>query len=571
MASKRPRVCAKLYQKKQKKLDPTKVCLSKVLLDSVSSELSGLEIYKLYFESFTLTEADSNLSCLSGRPSVVKKIISSMYKLKSPDREPAFFSFQSFHDLGRLSALLNRDLVIYSSSSLKTLKTADVFYDCRFLASGGRASRLRLKAPLFFLLTRRRELFKLEGEETLQPNFDFLSHKTVEFRDNWSVTLAELTGLHPAPVEQVNSLPNDLQEHRHSLHQLWQEPVLFVALCQTKLMSLTNKSLLYNPNNCHFVTVALVGPPLAKLAELDIASIKKVVCFLGGRKPNLVCLLKENFKARVLSELIRTLHKDKICNKNLLDLPSVSRQTVGEALQVKLEAKKKKRLYVPKAERLGKKCACEICLQQTYDHNMSSVGPEKLVTYNLDVTELLRLLGLDSTENVKAVEELCRLSVASMDIESTTKPLDLSCPVDPSTGVRHSVVDGFTLEGHLQKIQKPLMIAHLDALMENGEPRVFVIDSDDEEAVYKMMIDYWKFVLSQQLECKRIKAELVKPITTILDAYNLAHVEFHRKCSEPLSEADQDISGSWKNSLPGKLQAALSKLVRNYVVFSFYG
>lgn len=559
--------------------DPDVVSLSKLLLESVDDSLSGISVYQKYLETFTLADADTNLSSLSGRPKVTQKLLDSMYKIRSSAADPAFFSFHSCHDLVRLSVLLKRELVIYSSTSANTMHDVDLFHDFRFVAAGGRRARLERdskKPPLVFLVTQTKNLFKLDPVKanSFDLNYNFLSEKTVNFADSWGSTLSALTGLAQPPTEHLSVLPSDLQEYRHELHQLWREPVLFVALCKTALRSRTNKRLKQRPESQHFVTIALVAPPLSQLSHLDLQSVRKVVCFIGGSEGSCqkLCLLNELFRKHVLKQFIKTTHKDKVLNKNVLDLPAVSRLELAAAENKVKEARSKKRQkYVTKAEKQGRKCACEICSASDFDANMAKCGPEKLITYTLDVSELLALLGLDTPSNLDAVKEMCSLSVASMDIESTTIELDLERPVNAASGVQHQVVDGVTLEGHLQKIQKPLMIAHLDELMLSGEPHVFVVKSDEEEAIHTMMVDYWKFVRRRQNECQIKKESLAEPMLKVVQAYSLAHLEFHRTWTGTLDEADSNCSSSWKNSLPGKLQTALAKLIRNYAVFSFYG
>lgn len=549
------------------------LCLSKALLDNVSETLTGRQVYEKYFETFTLADPDSNLSCLKSRPGLTTKIVNTMYKVRQPLEEPVFFSLKSFGDLSRLSNLLGREIVLYESTTAKHFRESPqattILHDFRLLSS------LAATEPLVFLVaSKSRQLFRLPQAE-LAVDVGYLSDKAVSLapadNEDWTRALSRLTGLQPCLSLPLRNIPADLQDRRSELYELWKEPILFVALCSSKLRAPTNRKL-RRPSDSHFVTLALVGPPLAQLSHLQLERIDKVVCVVGGgRLTKKLCLLNAPFKQHVLSQLVRTAHKDKLCSRDLLSLPTVSRESARAAY-----LKQKKPKHVTRAELKGPKCVCEICSEKSYNNNMSKVGPEKLLTYNLDVTELLQLLGLASPENVLAVEKLCHLSVASMDIESTTLPLHLQKPVDPRTGVQHAVLDGFTLEGHLQKIQKPLMIAHLDGLMADegeSEPRVFVVESDSEEAVYDMMKTYWKFVKERHVLCTERKRLLVEPILRVLDAYRDKHAEVLLHHSPAgLDENDKlDVVGTWKQSVPGKLEHALKKLVHNYAIFSFYG
>ena len=555
-------------------MSTTVQCLSKLLLDEVAPVgESGRDLYQLYFESFALADADSNLSCVTSRPRQMEKIANSMYKIKKPCDEPSFFSFNSFHDLCRLSRLIKKEIVIFWAMSISD-SVVHVFHDFRFLLN----NRLEeANNSIYLLATCDKQLHRLNSQQQkkrLTINTDYFATQTTNFDTSWSGTLSTALGVPAVEESLLANLPQDLQQNRQQLFALWGEPILFVVLGKTKLASKTNACVTKKPVSSHFVTVALVGPPLSQMSALDVESIQKVACFVGSVTGWQISLLKPHFRKHVLQQLIKTSHMDKLQNRNIVTVPPVSRQ---ETLAAAAEKRQKKKQYVTRAEQKGRKCVCEICSDSSYSDNMSKVGPERLITYQPDVTELLRLMGLDTPDNVAAVEKLCELSLASMDIESTTLPLDLDPPVDRATGVDHSVIDGVILEGHLQKIQKPLMIAHLDALM--TEPQVFVVKSDSEDSIYDMMKDYWTFVRQRRDECRREKQLLVAHLVDLLSEYQLKHTEFcmlwqSKSTAEEKEENDNnvvDLLNTWRHSIPGKLQASLSRLTGNYAVFSFYG
>ncbi len=84
-----------------------------------------------------------------------------------------------------------------------------------------------------------------------------------------------------------------------------------------------------------------------------------------------------------------------------------------------------------------------------------------MCVYTLFVSELLKLLGADTAVNLEIVEQLCSLSMASMDIESMTVELNLEPPARKGSGLFYGIVDDVKLQGHFKKVQKPVMIAHL--------------------------------------------------------------------------------------------------------------
>jgi len=76
-----------------------KIALSKALLASCDPVKTAEEIYAEYFFPFTLVDEDSNLSCLKSRPQQERKIRNTMFNLKDPLKDPAYFNFTSHTDL----------------------------------------------------------------------------------------------------------------------------------------------------------------------------------------------------------------------------------------------------------------------------------------------------------------------------------------------------------------------------------------------------------------------------------------------------------------------------------------
>jgi hypothetical protein len=175
------------------------------------------------------------------------------------------------------------------------------------------------------------------------------------------------------------------------------------------------------------------------------------------------------------------------------------------------------------------------------------------------------------------VEELCKLSVAAMDIESMTLSVNLEPPVREGGGLNYNVVDGARLEGHFKKVQKPIMIAHLDEL-DLGCVKVFQASSDAEESIYQMMRDYWVHVQELRNRAKREKLKIAEPLLALIADYKNAHFEVYsrwvdqQRLSNPVFEPDMTgITKAWMSSFPGQLERRLLKLITEYTVFSFYG
>jgi hypothetical protein len=536
------------------------LCLSKALIASVSFHCTEIATYSKYFKDFTLANPDSNLSCIKARPHMFSKVVNSMYNVKEPTSAPAFFSFDSFYDVCRLSKIVKREIVIYYNVK----NSVEIYHDFRGVSS--------FLEPIFFLLTTTKSLHLLRG--SLDSKVDYANYlcepdATIidsSVSDTWGSDLCDMLSV-PKPSWQLDDL-TCLSTTRNELFKLWNQNILFVVLCRSKFNAKIKTAVRKNPKFSYFTTVAFVGPGLRTISDLDLMSSTKVVCFFAGSK---ACILNEEFRVYVIQNLLLTTNRDKPQPNNLFDIPYVNLEgrRIAEALE---RAKKEKKLSA--AELKGKKCKCNTCnLTTDYDYNMSTAGPERLMTYRLDVSELLTLLGLDSSVNLNILEEMRSLSLASMDIESMTVSLDLQPPVEPDTGLVYGVIDEAVLEGHLKKVQKPIMIAHLDKLL-GDVPIVFTASSDKEEDIYKMMRDYWGLVAEQHARAKSEKRKLAQPLFDIIYKYRETHFTYYNDwCVLEGDDPTQckSISRAWKQSIPGKLEQGLQKLITDYIIFSFYG
>jgi hypothetical protein len=142
---------------------------------------------------------------------------------------------------------------------------------------------------------------------------------------------------------------------------------------------------------------------------------------------------------------------------------------------------------------------------------MDRSGPEKLYKTDLMLRQILQVLGELTPDNEAIIDQMCRLSMASMDIESRTVQVDLRHPEVFTVLTEKN--DGPSLMGcqaHVKKIQKPIMIAHQDELTEGVIH--FTAENDSEEAIYSMMSKYWAQVMACQMECQEKKRQLAKTV-----------------------------------------------------------
>jgi len=551
-----------------------KLSLSKALLGSCCLGKTGEDVYSSYFRPFTLVDADANLSCLKSRPDQERKIRNTMYNIREPTKDPGYFTFSSHADVNRLAKVIGKEIVIYLAHD-RQFQFFEIYHDFRGFSQ---EQQPRPAETLYYVVTLERKLFKfwwsLDNLFEASPYFFGLARTRIYgSREDYGIILARLLNL-PAPGFAIGTLL-ELAFCTDRLYQLWQKKILLVNFCKSTFNQRESKnaSRRFHPRFSSFFNLGIIGPKSADsggVGDLDLDTFDTAVCFYAE---TFACVLKEPYRLAVIEQYKQSSRRDKPSHNDFAGIPTVTLEEQRVALAL-AEAKKsaKKRRRGP--ERREKICECNLCSSDTFSANMENAGPERLCSYFLDLSDLLKLLGLDSPDNVAAVERMCELSVASMDIESMTVQVDLEPPVKEVGGLAYGTVDSASLEGHLKKVQKPLMIAHMDeTLKAGGDVTVFQIESDAEESIYKMMREYWAFVKSQQWEAIKQKRELAAPLLAVLQDYKTVHFEVYFEwCRDNNQEYDRtSISGAWRASLPGQLEKRLLKLVSDYTVFSFYG
>ena len=533
-----------------------------------------------------------------------------MFELRQPTKDPAFFNMAEHTDLNRLAAVLNCDIVVYYTSETFE-KFFEIYHDFRcfnnkveipaedYETGGEEESTFKKKIRklkntcLYYVLTVERKLFKFEEslDEVLErlpgPFFSAQEFRVRNLRyPDYGELLARALNL-PPPNFPITSLL-ELTFSVDRLWELWRVKIILVSFCKLNFnqKQVRNVSRRMQPKFCFFFHLGIVGrlddddeaaevdDAEGKLAKL-VDDISLAVCFYG---PNLAHILKDDYRRAVIEEYKKTSRRDKPKSTNFLNLPSVNLDERREAL-AKVEAKKKlKQAAEGKKISYGdtrtKVCVCPTCRQSDkFDINMGRGGPERLCVYSLCLSELLKMLGFDTDENLNIVEQLCSLSMASMDIESMTVEVDLEPPAREGAGLFYGVVDDVKLQGHFKKVQKPVMIAHLDQLSDENDVKVFTIESDAEEDIYKMMREYWKFVAERHEAVRKEKHKLARSLLLLVQTYKVAHFEFSQQwcIANQIPTQDQTYHRSYKQSLVGQLEKRLRMLINEYTVFSFYG
>jgi len=560
----------------------SRVCLSKALLNAVSETRTGLEVYHEYFLPFTLVTDDANLSCLRRLPKMEKKVRNTMFKLADPARDPAFFNFTSHHDVNRLAKMLDSEIVIYYTDSSEKNSFLEIYHDFRHLTL-----RKRKNPTLYFLTTASKQLFKLDStwDDKINAESYFFSApqsaRTFNLKSGLGIwgRMSQLLEKRSPNFEVANVCQLSLSASR--VWEFWNEAVVVVSFCRSLFNQHKSKiRLRTEPKFSYFSTLAVVAPEVDEptVDALHLQEVKRVVCLFGD---NRLCLLNDRFREHVISGLLRTnVQRDRPLSNDYLNEPKVARNE-REAAIFELDKKRSAR----KCNKKNKICKCKLCRSSEFDVNMSKAGPEQLVASELDVRDLLEFLGALDANAEEILERMCELSVASMDIESMTVDADLFSP-NPLGSVNYGEIDRAQLEDHVKKVQKPIMIAHLDALGVDDEKKrvLLTAGADSEEAIFRMMTKYWKKILKLQQKCSAAKRKAAAPLYQLIKDYKNAyfqlcereHSELEALNVQLMPELRQEMNATtltkaWWQMLPGKLEKALNKLVQQYNVFSFYG
>ena len=540
------------------------VCFSKALMSGLSGDGgNAFSIYSQYLDLFLLAEQDSRVSSLQARPYLREKIRAQLFHRQHPDREPQLFSFYSPPCLARLSQQLDLELVFYRMTS------GMVTPYCDFRLASGETGRPRPPAlGIIFGCGRNQKNRFLRFEDVNQLDHDFnltvlrKGHSFVASPSspaNWLSTqslpgrhsvlgsvetvllsgeiLSELADpLVPLPgIAHPWELVEDDGAITGSLWRRWNKEILLVTFTQDSLgggkQKIRGHSQPLAAARCKFSVLSYVAPPQTtgglpqSVAELHNLSTVPVVCLW----PSGVCsLLSSSYAQEVRRSFLRTSGTgERLANSKLRGFVPPSKARVADKL-AKLAAKKNARAR--KIDEIRKWCECESCSKSTeYDQNMSKAGPERLVTTDYTLQQLLQMMGLWKEESTKALlDRVCELSVASMDIESRTVRLDLATP-GPGSKVRYGEIDVAALENHPRFVQVPVMMAHMDGISakrERNPEGIFTVADDSEEAIRSMMKCYLEWILQSQRECSQAKAELLAPFLNIARQYKEAYTSY---------------------------------------------
>ena len=228
------------------------------------------------------------------------------------------------------------------------------------------------------------------------------------------------------------------------------------------------------------------------------------------------------------------------------------------------------RLKINKAEFLNPAwpCPCAMCQQSFLNQgkDIPDTGPQKRYSAHLDSFEYLRLLGMDTEYNRSIIQECCRLSVATFDIEART------IVSGQESGGVPPIAPTPAQTKNLKAVQKPIMIGFSSDVMAHDDNQyvyeLFEIMSDeaDESGMIRRFFDY---IVTRQKQLQQEKEELLRPITSRLRLLRARHMTFCHNRAATYGIDESQFEAMFNQSLPGRFLQKLEKLKKNLAVYGF--
>ena len=555
------------------------------------------QLFSEYMVQFVQVGMDLNLSAFARWKGGQREFITALYGTDCK-KEPHNFSLKNHYDVGRISELLKVNIVIYCGPDPTSSVGSNIFHQYSDMVPPSLAER---QTTVSFFISYSGRLYAVSPTSTFQKA---LSDSVVE--QMWSLrqflpTVCPLAsvGLGRALSEllqlQLSEEDEEILNQIRSISQLVfcensrVAPILsslarpLVVAVYTRRGSLcgvrvaekkgmfskavfeivhTSESLRHNSSSRRRL------PPLEDL---------EVVMSIGGT--NRLLVPPKKWKEKIYRRLFVVPAEDKFDTSYIF-----SGMAPGPDFDEKERERRKKRAESrrkkygrpePKKSvpRKFENCTCTICRQSDvdYEFNMDKRGPEKLLTVEFSCKDLLGLLGIDSPANLQVVARMVELSIAAFDIESKTVELNTE---QPDEELFSSIDSQMSVEGHMKKVQRPIMVAHLDSLDGSGDPETWTVKDDDETSCFNMMKAYFKSVRRRRDRASVVKSRICSSLLDTLRDRRKRLENYLREEAgenEEVDKREKRITASARISLYGRLEKKLLDLCSLYVVFSFYG
>ena len=202
----------------------------------------------------------------------------------------------------------------------------------------------------------------------------------------------------------------------------------------------------------------------------------------------------------------------------------------------------------------GNFCDCKGCAgARLYERSMKPSGPSILYNHATTLFDLMRSVGVFTSEAESAVNRCCELSLSALDVETFTVDAnpepgneDAFLPCDP--------ISDRSLPRLVTARMEPVLIGYADALSESDGARVFGGWTVEDEARTKrrLVSDFCRHLEARKEEATVAKMELLAPLLDWVGRYREAYTGYFRESGYLSPDRDEDEI----------LEAASDELVR---------
>ena len=556
---------------------------------------AGRQLFSKYLESFVLVGMDLNLNSFSRWANGSADFYSSLYGPKDT-REPKNFSIANQFDVARIGQLLGVGVIVYCAPSEQCIprgESLNIYHDYSdFEEAGGKKIHFVLTycGRLFLLPDGPGPTFKHRlGLSTVsllsEAGAENVSLKCAGFAEAL-VRLAEcddsVLGLQClSKIKTVRDIVFLEEEAEAALSTALERP-LVVAVYTRRGSSGAQRSnrrcLKKSVLEIIYKSDSLNYNASGRQVKFSLPPVDDIDFLLAPAGTDLLVRPDRCWRDKMYGMLTILSAEDKFDCSYLFSGMAPGKDFEERLRKRRLEAEEKKRKKYGKTSEPRRRlpeenCSCEVCREsfEQYEFNMDREGPERLLTIGFSCRELLGMMGLDTAENLATISKMVELSIAAFDIESKTVEVD---SYRPSKTLYADIDPSVSVEGHSEKVQRPIMIAHLDALDLDGEPQSWTVAGDDEKYCYRMFRSYCSSVRKRRARAAALKEKMCLGLLERLRSWRLGMEGFLKE--RPPEEGDEGdpekrIRSACRNSLPGLLEKKLMDLCGLYVVYSFYG
>lgn len=508
-------------------------CLEKILLESLSPSEEVLFAYRAYLANTVSFHTPRRSISLLG-----ERELDLFYSRLEPLEQPKYFCFFSGGDLSKLESCLGVRIVIVACFVDKRRRTNkwewQKVHDQRIYELC-RPSNEPTRTVISFILSRSEGdwILKKADPTTLDSSLETFFYTPLKAEKNFvcsaqRVTMLSESGCWFAALASTLKvkLPAD---HIHtadcgSLFRL-------IALKKETLKSLMGNENLVVILASHLRSSVRTRARNMRLVKNNTFAVLKEVSNPGEEcdksvpvvavlsKPAAMYLLAEPFAQAVRSARQQAALKSHPGRRAGLKRKSSS-QDFSE-----LPAKRSAWDMPDKVTFDARLCSCEACLEgKKYDKNMSVSGPQTLYKSELSLSDLLRMCGRLDAKAEKDLERAGNFSVASFDIESFARQLDLTAGQE-DLNFEQRKFSSRAIPRQVEATQEIGLIGFQDyRMMLDSEPvQIFTHDSEQPKAVVGQFLES---VLERRLEAVAIKTGILSELISWVEEYKRAHFAF---------------------------------------------